>query len=400
MTFDLLQHRFVRKYACIELLLYATLCALILGSSHRTLAQSPTIHPYRTPGAIALCGQLKTISPDSGSTIELPLLDWIESSHLRDQIPIWLDRRIPSDIELRLEIPSEQTCYSVLQSVARKLDAEIACIDRWVALVPVGFASRIEWAYWDSMTSQDTRLRTPLKNAIAWNEGTDTRQIWKSFLDTCGIPVPTPSPLIEAEPDVWRAFRLEQTNAAAVATLLLCGFDQRLEYSTDRSPMIDSLSEGTPPMVPFQYSSEIPKIGKQAWQDWRARWPELKVERIENRGSPNREAWEILAPVAAHRELIDPLTPVPAPKRTVDPKQPKRFTGHYRGETRRILESLSKQLGLRFDAEGLPADLARREIDVVFQNASLEELLEKLSKASGLRISVGSVKLLATPIEP
>ena len=390
----------MRKFACVELLLYAIFCALILGASHRAVAQSTTVHPYRTPGAIALCGQLKTISPDSGSTIELPLLDWIASSLVRDQIPIWLDRRIPSDIELRLEIPSEQTCYAVLQSVARQIDAEVACVDRWVALVPVGFASRVEWAYWNAMTSQHTRLRTTVKNAIAWNDGTDTRQIWKSFLQSSGIPVASPSPLIDSEPDVWRAFRFEQTNAAAIATLLLSGFDQRLEYSADRPPTIESLSEAVIPTVAFQYSSEIPKIGKQAWQDWRARWQELKVDRLENSAGPNRDVWEILAPVAAHRELVDPLAPVPAPKRTVDPKQPKRFTGHYRGETRRILESLSKQLGLRFEAQGLPADLARREIDVVFQNASLDELLEKLSKASGLRISVASMKLLATPLEP
>jgi hypothetical protein len=333
-------------------------------------------------------------------TIALPLLDWIESSRVRDQIPIWLDRRIPSDIELRVDVPSEQTCYAVLQSVAKQIDAEVACVDRWVALVPAGFASRVEWAYWNSMTSQNIRLRTPLKSEFVWNEGSDTRQIWQSFLQTCGIPVASPSPLIDSEPDVWRAFRFEQTNAAAIATLLLCGFDQRLDYPTDQPPKIDSLSEAAVPMLSFRYELEIPKIGKQAWQDWRARWPEVKVERVGNPGSPNRDAWEILAPVAAHRELVDPLTAVPAPKRPVDPKQPKRFTGHYRGETRRILESLSKQLGLRFDTEGLPADLARREIDVVFQNASLEELLEKLSKASGLRISVSSTKLLAIPSEP
>jgi len=296
----------------VELLLYAIFCALILGASHRAVAQSPTLHPYRTPGAIALCGQLKTISPDSGSSIELPLLDWIASSLVRDQIPIWLDRRIPSDIELRLEIPSEQTCYAVLQNVAREIDAEVACVDRWVALVPVGFASRVEWAYWNSMTSQNTRLRTPVKNAIAWNDGTDTRQIWKSFLQSSGIPVASPSPLIDSEPDVWRAFRFEQTNAAAIATLLLSGFDQRLEYSADRPPTIESLSEAVIPTVAFQYSSEIPKIGKQAWQDWRARWQELKVDRLENSAGPNRDIWEILAPVAAHRELVDPLTPVPA----------------------------------------------------------------------------------------
>jgi hypothetical protein len=139
--------------------------------------------------------------------------------------------------------------------------------------------------------------------------------------------------------------------------------------------------------VKFQYSSEIPKIGKVAWQQWRARWSQATVTRVEQSGSGNSESWEILAPVAAHRELVEPLAPAPKPKPT-NPSGAKKYTGRYRGEILKILESLSQQLSLQLSPQNLTENLARKEVDVSFQDATIDELLAKLAQASDLIIAL------------
>jgi type II secretory pathway component GspD/PulD (secretin) len=54
----------------------------------------------------------------------------------------------------------------------------------------------------------------------------------------------------------------------------------------------------------------------------------------------------------------------------------------------KILESLSQQISLELVAMDLSTELSRREVDVSFSDASLDELLAKLGQASGLQISV------------
>lgn len=280
-------------------------------------------------------------------------------------------------------------------------------MDRWVAIVPKESAPAIEWAYWSNFLAPNPTLRTPLKDGISWIDGTDTQTIWNSFLKSSRLPTPSASPLLETTPDIWRAFQLQQTNPAAIATLLLCGFDQQLLFTATNPPTIAPLLESfpnkpNPPSVNFQYSSEIPKIGKTAWQAWRERWPKASVERIaEPKPGNANETWNILAPVAAHRELVSSLAPPPQKRNpTTNNPASRRFSGRYRGETLRILENLSQQLGLELDANNLPEQLARREIDISFQNLSLEELLKKLSQASELQLNANSKTLSATPKLP
>lgn len=383
----------------------ALLCAYL--SSTFTLGQTPPTHPYRTPQAIALTSQLRSVATDAGSTIDLPLLDWLSISNTKDLVPIWLDRRIPSDVTLKLTVPENSTIESLIHSVANELNSEVAIVDRWVAIVPKETATAIEWAYWLNFLAPNPTLRTPLKDGISWSDGTDTQTIWNTFLQSSRLPPPASSPLLETTPDIWRAFQLQQTNHAAIATLLLSGFDQQLLVNTTNPPTITPLLESFanqphPPSVNFQYSSEIPKIGKTAWQAWRERWPKASVQRIAERKPGNaNEAWDILAPVAAHRELVSSLAPPPQKRNpTTNNPASRRFSGRYRGETLRILENLSQQLGLELDANDLPEQLARREIDVSFQNLSLEELLVKLSQASNLQLKANLKTLSATPKLP
>ena len=353
------------------------------------LVEAQSVHPFRTPQAIGLTSQLRAASGFAGSKLQLPLSDWVQTTLVRDQIPVWLDRRIPKDHGLSIEIPKGQSNKEVLDRVADELDAEIAMVDRYIAIVPKGKAPSIEWAYWNLVSEpSDPRLRVTRKDRFEWPDGSDTRSIWKSFLDQYRLGPIADSQGLAATIDRWPAGRLESTNIAAMATLLLSGFDQRIDWPAAQPPSLQPLLEGRP--VRFRYTSEIPKVGKVAWQAWRSRWPQATVEQVESVATAPSQtaAWDILAPVAAHGELVEPLAPAAKPKPVSPGGQAKRYTGRYRGEILKILTSLGQQLSLELLADELTTELSRREVDVSFSEVSLEELLAKLGQASGLKITV------------
>jgi hypothetical protein len=361
-----------------------------------SLAQSQSLHPFRTPQAIALSSQLRAPSPESNTKLSMPLTDWIQSILVQDQIPIWLDRRIPSDIELAIPIPRDQTNKQVIELVASHINAQVAYVDRYVLIVPRSFGDAIEWSYWNLCCEPSHRsLRVTQKEGLEWSDGADTREIWNAFTEKYRLDTLVQTSKLTTEFDRWQAFRLESTNPAAIATVLLSGYDESLVWPADGPPSIASLSESFETLkkspdrsfVRFQYSSEIPKIGKVAWQEWRARWPQATVTRVAPEGPSKSESWEILAPVAAHRELVEPLAPTPKPKPT-NPSGSKKYTGRYRGEILKILESLSSQLSLQLTPKNLTDNLARKEVDVSFQDATIDELLAKLAQASGLIIAL------------
>ena len=351
--------------------------------------QAQSVHPFRTPQAIGLTSQLRAESGFAGSKLQLPLSDWVQTTLVRDQIPVWLDRRIPKDHGLSIEIPKGQSNKEVLERVADELDAQIAMVDRYIAIVPKGNAPAIEWAYWNLVSEpSDPRLRVTRKDRFEWSDGSDTRSIWKSFLERYRLGPIADSQGLAATIDRWPAGRLESTNIAAMATLLLSGFDQRIDWPTAQPPSLQPLLEGRP--VRFRYTTEIPKVGKVAWQAWRSRWPQATVEQVESVATapPQNPAWDILAPVAAHGELVEPLAPAAKPRTIASGGQAKRYTGRYRGEILKILTNLSQQLSLELLANELSTERSRREVDVSFSEVSLEELLTKLGQASGLTISV------------
>ena len=365
------------------------------------LVQAQSVHPFRTPQAIGLTSQLRAASGFAGSKLQLPLSDWVQTTLVRDQIPVWLDRRIPKDHGLSIEIPKGQSNKEVLDRVADELDAEIAMVDRYIAIVPKGKAPSIEWAYWNLVSEpSDPRLRVTRKDRFEWPDGSDTRSIWKSFLDQYRLGPIGDSQGLAATIDRWPAGRLESTNIAAMATLLLSGFDQRIDWPAAQPPSLQPLLEGRP--VRFRYTSEIPKVGKVAWQAWRSRWPQATVEQVESVATAPSQtaAWDILAPVAAHGELVEPLAPAAKPKPVSPGGQAKRYTGRYRGEILKILTSLGQQLSLELLADELTTELSRREVDVSFSEVSLEELLTKLGQASGLKITVEGLDMKVRASDP
>jgi hypothetical protein len=141
--------------------------------------------------------------------------------------------------------------------------------------------------------------------------------------------------------------------------------------------------------VEWVYRDEISKLGKDRWRQWRERWADVQVKRIDQGG---KASWVIEAPVAAHRDLVAPLAPPPK-KATASDRSQSRYTGRYRGELQSILRNLAVQTQVELVLPDLSPSLLRQELDLVFEQASLNEILERISSASGLQLQLDEKQL-------
>jgi hypothetical protein len=205
------------------------------------------------------------------------------------------------------------------------------------------------------------------KSVISWDEGAPSRDVLRDF--NARFPMEG-FRLEDFEHDVWRAAAWEQTTPLVVAIALLSGFDQR-PVKTEQGLSIMPIDLNTAPeSFVWEYGDEIARLGKERWQQWRQRWSDVEVKRIERKG---REGWAITAPATAHRELVYPLAP---PPKTVAPSERSStlYTGRYRGELLSILKSLANQKQLELDLPDLPQATLRKELDLAFEQVTLEEL--------------------------
>jgi hypothetical protein len=355
---------------------YVFLVLMLLCFRPSATAQNP-VHPYRTPQAIALQSSLKA-AWDKPLTKQ-PLLSIAQEWSIAYGIPIWIDRRIATDQRIDIDI-GQTTVGEVMQRVADSLGVEVAIFDRVVAFVPNDRADCLQRAYWSLATSPlDAGLLRAERYGMEWEDGASANDLILEFFRRYRISAEGIGPW---ENDLWRSQRWENVAPAAVGLCLLCGYDLTLE-AQGKAPRIRPLCDPQPNQpVAWTYQDEVQKQGKEAWQAWREKWPNAKVERM-NRGSIAR--WQITAPILAHRELVAPLAP-PPPKTTLKDPQKLRFSGRYRGELSQILQSLAQQLKLELQVPDLSPQALRQELDLTFEQASLDEILDQISKASGLRL--------------
>ncbi len=341
-------------------------------------------HPYRTAQAIALQSALNTewnLPPIAGQSLLQVAGEWSVAT----RNPVWIDRRIASDTKLNIE-SSDKTMGEVLAQIAEGLNAEIARIDRVLMIVPKSHADCIENTYWTLTTAASSAAWMRVeKVSMHWEEGAAAEDLIAEFANRYRVANASATSI---EHDLWRGMRWEQVTPAAVGLCLLSGFDLGLEIE-GTSLKVAPLCNATELTPAWEYRDEVQRIGREAWQAWRAHWPDAKVEKIDRNGIAH---WRITASVAAHRQLVAPLAlPVKRPLRNEPDLQ--RFTGRYRGELRNILGSLAAQLKLELTAVDLPEQILRHELDLSFENSPLEEILQKIGTAAGVRITRDAARL-------
>lgn len=351
------------------------------------------MHPYRTPQAIALATQLQRSV--LSAIDQQPVLDWIAQWKAAYGLSIMLDRRLPSDQAISISSSAQNLGNAILE-VAEQIHAEVAMLDGVVMLVPPGHASPMEATYWSLARSDLPPVwYREQKTVISWDEGTPAREVLRDF--NSRFPM-SGFQSEDFEHDVWRADAWEQTTPLVVAIALLSEFDLR-PYKTEQGISIMPLVEqnvdpasSVPESFVWEYADEIPRLGKERWQQWRQRWPDVEVKRVDKNG---RERWAIAAPATAHRELVFPLAP---PPKAVAPSERSatRYTGRYRGELQAILKSLASQKQLELELPDLPPSTLRKELDLAFEQATFEELLNRIGTESGLRLRSDGKRITVT----
>jgi hypothetical protein len=353
------------------------------------VAQSPS-HPYRSASAITLAGRLK--SPCLQRVEPVGAREQFDAWSMEHQVLIWLDRRIASDTIVSMDAVDSRSLLQALLEVCHQLDAELAIIDRVVMIVPRERAAGIEWAYWKLLTDQpNAAWCRPDKQTWAWSDGATAESIWSDWQQRYRLQIleDSASPPLDFERDRWRRFQWENTTPLAIGLCLLSGLDRMLESDGKGLRIAATAPPREPEPVAWLYRDEISKVGKEAWIAWRQQWPNAEVFKLE---AHSLATWKIVAPVAAHRELMAPLAPIPLKPATVE-KDRKRFTGRYRGELQRILAGFANQMSLELQTPSLPLALARMEIDIAFQELSVQEIAKKISIESGLELTIEEGKL-------
>ncbi|MFN7731377.1 MAG: hypothetical protein ACK5OB_05720 [Pirellula sp.] len=362
---------------------YAGLCLALLGWCSNAWSQNPT-HPYRTANAIALTGQLK--APFLQRVDKQSVLDAIVLWSAAYRIPIWLDRNVATDRGLTLSLLEGATLHDALRALAEQLDAEIASIDRVVLIVPRGQATAIENAYWAACVAQPKAAwMRPVAVAAEGGDGERASDLWQRLVAQHRLPIEPPAMSWEdvMDDDRWRKFRLENATPLAAACCIVGGFGYGIQVDAAQWRAVP-LSQIEAANVEWVYQDEIQKIGKEAWNRWRQQWPDASVKNV---GAGGAAKWQISAPVAAHRELVAPLAPVATQPKSTDTNS-KRYTGRYRGELMRILQAFAQQTKLQLECPELPRSIATMEIDLDFENLTAAELIDRLAKDCGLKITL------------
>jgi hypothetical protein len=344
-------------------------------------------HPYQTASSIALTSSLQ--KNWQSKNLRMPLLDVIAQWRIGYSTPVWLDRRIPKDTELVLS-ESWTTLGESIAGVAEQIDADAAYIDGVVMIVPKGIATHLETAYWSLAVSKIPRSWLRIEETVlSWEEGAVANDVLQAFCERF--------PLIDFEPaqlehDIWGAMSLDKTSPLVAAIGLLSNFDLQPVLRDEGISVAPIDKDVAPERVPWEYRTEIAKLGKERWQEWRGRWSDIEVRRV---GEESKTRWMIVAPVSAHRELVRPLAPPPKNPIISDGSNV-RYTGRYRGELQAILNSLAKQKQLQLEMPDLPQTVLRQELDLVFEQVTFDEILNRISNASGLQLRSDGIRLQVT----
>jgi hypothetical protein len=336
-------------------------------------------HPYQTPQSIALATSLQAKFQAGNEKIPLP--DLIQHWSVADAVPVWLDRRIPSDANISVS-ETWTTVGDSMAKVAEQLGADVATIDGVVMIVPQGLAQHLETAYWSLAVSSIPKNWLRVEDKVfSWEDGSISKDVLSAF--SARFPLADFQPE-QLEYDVWGGAQRGKTTPAVVAISLLGSFDQKPVFQGNRVSVEPIQRHATPERLLWEYRDEIARLGKERWQQWRSRWSDVEVRRT---GDGANTGWSILAPVAAHRELVQPLAPPPKKQMASDPSNI-RYTGRYRGELQAILRSLAKQRELELELPELPQPVLRQELDLVFEQDTFEEILARISSASGLHVQL------------
>jgi hypothetical protein len=353
---------------------------MLLALALNLSAQS--IHPYRTTGAISLAQKL--FSPYARASNRMLLTSLLREIAIEYELDVWIDRRIATDTLISLS-GREATLGEAIQAIAEQANAAVAHVDNLILLVPPDRLDSVEAAHWELSTSKSIgSAGWGDRCSMSWIDGSEPRELIDQFATKYRVTLPAE---LVIEHDLWRGWDFRPTLPSAVSVCLLSGFDLRIDSSTD-SPSVVPIKKEFPAPVVWIYRDEILTIGSDRLKEWKKRWPAAAVKKLEG----NQKAWEVACSASAHRDLVASLIPK---KKWERPKsnETKLYTGEYRGPLQSILDALAAQTKLQLESTSLPDRIARQEIEVQFEKATIDDVLKAIGEKAGIKLQRRGQKL-------
>ena len=304
-------------------------------------------------------------------------------------VNIWIDVDVPRDRIVSLS-KDLATLNDMLHDLSHKLDSQVVVLDGMVLIAPSLKADRIATQYWKNKTSTQGGIWSkPIAAPINWNTGADS----KSIADILSKTIKSKSDWIDlVEPDIWPARQFTQESLLTTATCILSSLQLELDLSA--TPIsINRIAEDAEPnnKVDWSYTADqLKRLGDEHCKSWKREHPEVAI-------SPQNKMWLISATPSEHLKLIAPLIPKvkyskPNPESSV-------YQGELRGTLGNALEAVSKSMKLQFTPWPLPDAVAKREIKITYNRATVDDILSEIGKAGRLQIKRSGTQCTITILE-
>jgi hypothetical protein len=143
--------------------------------------------------------------------------------------------------------------------------------------------------------------------------------------------------------------------------------------------------------VDWSYTADqLKRLGDEHCKSWKREHPDVVIN------TQNR-MWTITATPSEHLKLIAPLIPKvkyskPNPESSV-------YQGELRGTLGTALEAVSKSMKLQFTPWPLPDAVAKREIKITYNRATVDDILSEIGKAGRLQIKRSGTQCTITILE-
>lgn len=333
-------------------------------------AQSET-HPFLGAAMIALQQKLSApAQPVVHSSLETTL-DTLSAAY---DLPVWVDRRVPRDRMVQVEVRSDETLGLLLEKIVSQADSSLVLVDGMVIVAPESKAVVLKKIAWDMQVSKLSSSWRKIENELGWPVGTPMREISRMVSLRLGLKEDW---IEELEHDLWPAFQFKKTPKWSIAFCVLSSMDRAIVWADGTLRVAPIASIDSEPQVEWFYTSkQIDELGTTHCRAWKDDAPKAVIVR-ESDGR-----WRIAATPDEHRRLVQPLVPK---KKWVAPKASEAvYSGTVQGKLGAAVQSIGRSLQIDFYPLPLPDAVANREIRVEYRNATVDQLLRDLGKAGGV----------------
>lgn len=291
-------------------------------------------------------------------------------------VNIWIDMDVPRDRSVSLS-KDLATLYDMLRDLSQKLDSQLVIVDGMVLVVPSLKADRIAAQYWKNKTSaQGIIWSKPITAPIEWTNGTNSKAIAEQLSKT----IKSGHEWLEfVGPDIWPARQFSKESLLTTATCILSSLQLELDLSATPISISRLVEDKVPKnQVDWSYTvDQLKRLGDQHCKSWKQDHPDVKI-------STQNQMWLITATPVEHLELIAPL--IPKVKYSKPNSDNSVYQGELRGTLGSALEAVSKTMKLQFDPWPLPDSVAKREIKITYNRATIDDILSEIGIAGRLQI--------------